>query len=159
MPDILCLSLQAATGSPSQPQALGKRKKLAVESVFNRFDDDEVDEAPRKRKLVPLDYEDEDKNSVGVEGAGAPGGKGANTEEKRKHIKSLIEKIPTAKPELFNYPLDWSVVDSVSIDEVSTNLVLWEFDSGIATRDITSMTWWQGWQSTNENVKFMPIVA
>lgn len=103
-----------ATGSPSQP-SVGKRKKLPVESVFNRFDDDEVDEAPRKRKLVPLDYEDEDKGSVGVEGAGAAGGKGANTEEKRKHIKSLIEKIPTAKPELFNYPLDWSVVDSVSI--------------------------------------------
>lgn len=95
---------------------MGKRKKLAVESVFNRFDDDEVDEAPRKRKLVPLDYEDEDKGSVGVEGAGAAGGKGANTEEKRKHIKSLIEKIPTAKPELFNYPLDWSVVDSVRIN-------------------------------------------
>lgn len=99
---------------------MGKRKKLAVESVFNRFDDDEVDEAPRKRKLVPLDYEDEDKSSGGVEGAGAAGGKGANTEEKRKHIKSLIEKIPTAKPELFNYPLDWSVVDSVS----STSCVL-----------------------------------
>lgn len=114
IPDILFLPLQGATGSPSQP-SVGKRKKLAVESVFNRFDDDEVDEAPRKRKLVPLDYEDEDKGSGGVEGAGAAGGKGANTEEKRKHIKSLIEKIPTAKPELFNYPLDWSVVDSVSI--------------------------------------------
>lgn len=77
--------------------------------MFNRFDDDEVDEAPRKRKLVPLDYEDEDK----VGDSGAAGGKGANTEEKRKHIKSLIEKIPTAKPELFSYPLDWSVVDTV----------------------------------------------
>lgn len=109
---------------------MGKRKKLAVESVFNRFDDDEVDEAPRKRKLVPLDYEDEDKNSGGVEGAGAAGGKGANTEEKRKHIKSLIEKIPTAKPELFNYPLDWSVVDSVSI----ISLFLCLFLYGIAMR-------------------------
>lgn len=81
-----------------------------MESVFNRFDDDEVDEVPRKRKLVPLDYEDEEKVAdLGVAG----GGKGVNTEEKRKHIKSLIEKIPTAKPELFNYPLDWSVVDTV----------------------------------------------
>lgn len=111
---LLLFPLQGATGSPSQP-SVGKRKKLAVDSVFNRFDDDEVDEAPRKRKLVPLDYEDEDKGSSGVEGAGTAGGKGANTEEKRKHIKTLIEKIPTAKPELFNYPLDWSVVDSVSI--------------------------------------------
>ncbi len=81
-----------------------------MESVFNRFDEDEVDEAPRKRKLVPLDYEDEEK---GADVSAEAGGKGVNTEEKRKHIKSLIEKIPTAKPELFNYPLDWSVVDTV----------------------------------------------
>lgn len=100
---------QGSTGSPGQP-SVAKRKKLAAESVFNRFDDDEVDEAPRKRKLVPLDYEDEEK---GADVSAEAGGKGANTEEKRKHIKSLIEKIPTAKPELFNYPLDWSVVDTV----------------------------------------------
>ncbi|KTF79063.1 hypothetical protein cypCar_00024070 [Cyprinus carpio] len=103
----LSLKLGSA-GSPGQP-SVAKRKKLVVESVFNRFDDDEVDEAPRKRKLVPLDYEDEEK---GVDMSVAAGGKGVNTEEKRKHIKSLIEKIPTAKPELFNYPLDWSVVDT-----------------------------------------------
>lgn len=100
---------QGSSGSPGQP-SVAKRKKLPVESVFNRFDDDEVDEAPRKRKLVPLDYEDEEK---GVDVGAIDGGKGVNTEEKRKHIKSLIEKIPTAKPELFNYPLDWSVVDTV----------------------------------------------
>lgn len=83
-----------------------KRKKLTVDSVFNKFEDEDSDDMPRKRKLVPLDYGDEDKASS----------KGnVNTEEKRKHIKSLIEKIPTAKPELFAYPLDWSIVDSVSM--------------------------------------------
>lgn len=61
---------------------------------------------------MPLDYEDEEK--VGDIGA-IGGAKGVNTEEKRKHIKSLIEKIPTAKPELFSYPLDWSVVDTVRL--------------------------------------------
>ena len=35
-------------------------------------------------------------------------------EEKRKHIKSLIDKIPTGKSELFAYPIDSSLVDSVS---------------------------------------------
>lgn len=76
-----------------------------MDSVFNKFDDEDSDDVPRKRKLVPLDYGEEDKSSI----------KGSvNTEEKRKHIKSLIEKIPTAKPELFAYPLDWSIVDSVS---------------------------------------------
>jgi RNA-binding protein 25 len=82
-----------------------KRKKLPVDSVFNKFEDEDSDDVPRKRKLVPLDYGEDDKNAA----------KGTvNTEEKRKHIKSLIEKIPTAKPELFAYPLDWSIVDSVS---------------------------------------------
>lgn len=84
-----------------------------MESVFNKFDDEEADEQPRKRKLVPLDYGDDDK-SLGLDGAEISGAKGSiNTEEKRKHIKSLIEKIPTARPELFSYPLDWTMVDSV----------------------------------------------
>lgn len=83
-----------------------------MDSVFGKFDDEEADEQPRKRKLVPLDYDDD--KSLGVDGAGLSSIKGANNEEKRKHIKSLIEKIPTGKPELFSYPLDWSMVDSVS---------------------------------------------
>lgn len=33
-------------------------------------------------------------------------------EEKRKHIKSLIEKIPTEKNALFAYQLDWSAIDN-----------------------------------------------
>lgn len=35
-------------------------------------------------------------------------------EEKRKHIKSLIDKIPTDKSALFSFPLDWAAVDNVS---------------------------------------------
>ncbi|CDQ96004.1 unnamed protein product [Oncorhynchus mykiss] len=117
------LSLFLSTGapnvtSPSQPNVAIKRKKLTVDSVFNKFDDEEADEAPRKRKLVPLDYGDDDKNLQSVvDGAsGLAAIKGANTEEKRKHIKSLIEKIPTGKTELFSYPLDWSAVDSTLMD-------------------------------------------
>lgn len=101
------------SNSPCQ-LAAGKRKKLtAADSVFNQFDDEEIDEPQRKRKLVPLDYGDNDK-SLGLDGAELSGSKNnINTEEKRKHIKSLIEKIPTARPELFSYPLDWTMVDSV----------------------------------------------
>ena len=36
-------------------------------------------------------------------------------EEKRKHIKSLIDKIPTDKNALFGYQLDWAVIDNVII--------------------------------------------
>ncbi|MXQ91460.1 hypothetical protein E5288_WYG004698 [Bos mutus] len=101
------LSLKlGASNSPGQPNSV-KRKKLPVDSVFNKFEDEDSDDVPRKRKLVPLDYGEDDKNAA----------KGTvNTEEKRKHIKSLIEKIPTAKPELFAYPLDWSIVDSILME-------------------------------------------
>lgn len=37
-----------------------------------------------------------------------------NSEEKRKNIKSLIEKIPTDKTSLFAHPVEWSLVDNVS---------------------------------------------
>lgn len=115
--------------SPSQPNVAIKRKKLTVDSVFNKFDDEEADEAPRKRKLVPLDYGDDDKNLQSVvDGAsGLAAIKGANTEEKRKHIKSLIEKIPTGKTELFSYPLDWSAVDSVKIKGIGMRDRMWRY--------------------------------
>lgn len=52
-----------------------------------------------------------------MEDATAKGGKEESTksqEEKRKHIKSLIDKIPTDKNALFGYQLDWAVIDNVS---------------------------------------------
>lgn len=33
-------------------------------------------------------------------------------DEKRRHIKSIIDKIPTAKIDLFNYKLDWDEIDN-----------------------------------------------
>ena len=93
------MSTTGAT-SPTEgpPQSSAKRKKLTVGDVFNQ-DDEEGPDVGKKRKLVPLDYDD---------------GKGATAEEKRSKIKHLIESIPTAKDELFAYPLDWNIVDTVS---------------------------------------------
>uniref|UniRef100_A0A671LWB7 PWI domain-containing protein n=1 Tax=Sinocyclocheilus anshuiensis TaxID=1608454 RepID=A0A671LWB7_9TELE len=112
----LSLKLGAA-GSPKLPQA-GRRKALAaVDSVFNKFDEEEAEEAPKKRKLVPLDYSEDERGGLSLDGAEVTGSRpGVNTEEKRKHIKSLIEKIPTVKQELFNYPLDWNMVDTTLMD-------------------------------------------
>ncbi|XP_065152546.1 RNA-binding protein 25 isoform X2 [Paramisgurnus dabryanus] len=112
------LSLKlGAVGSPKMPQT-GRRKALAVDSVFNKFDDDEeVEEAPKKRKLVPLDYSEDERGGLGLDGTEGTGSRpGVNTEEKRKHVRSLIEKIPTVKQELFNYPLDWTMVDMTLMD-------------------------------------------
>uniref|UniRef100_A0A8C7TD88 RNA binding motif protein 25a n=1 Tax=Oncorhynchus mykiss TaxID=8022 RepID=A0A8C7TD88_ONCMY len=84
------LSLKLGASPNHQIHTGSKRKKLAnVDSVFNKFGEEEADEAPRKRKLVPLDYGEDDK-SLGLDGAEVPGGKGGqNTEEKRKHIRTL----------------------------------------------------------------------
>lgn len=38
-------------------------------------------------------------------------------EEKRRHIKSIIDKIPTAKSDLFNYKLDWNEIDNVLMEK------------------------------------------
>ena len=86
--------------SPSDIQP-GKRKKLTVGDVFNTDDDDSAD-GSKKRKLVPLDYDDDKLDK-----------KPSTAEEKRAKIKTLIESIPTAKDELFAYSLDWSIVDQV----------------------------------------------
>lgn len=92
-------------GSSSSPteSISSKRKKLTVGDVFNQ-DDEDSSSGSKKRKLVPLDYDD-DKD----------GKKGATAEEKRLKIKQLIESIPTAKDELFAYSLDWNIVDQVAI--------------------------------------------
>ena len=70
--------------------------------MFNTDDDDSAD-GSKKRKLVPLDYDDDKLDK-----------KASTAEEKRAKIKTLIESIPTAKDELFAYSLDWSIVDQVS---------------------------------------------
>ncbi|XP_067278221.1 RNA-binding protein 25-like [Pseudorasbora parva] len=99
------------------PQAVRRKALAVVGSVFNKFDDEETEEAPKKRKLVPLDYSEDERGGLSLDGAEVTGSRpGVNTEEKRKNIKSLIEKIPTVKQELFNYPLDWNMVDTTLMD-------------------------------------------
>ena len=77
---------------------------MNVSDVFNQ-DDDSTGEVSKKRKLVPLDY---DEKTIR-----AP----TTAEEKRKCIKHLIDSIPTIKEELFDYKLDWDMVDTVCRDE------------------------------------------
>jgi RNA-binding protein 25 len=93
----------ASDSPPSKHSVNGKRKKLSVGDVFNQDDDESGGLQGKKKKLATLD--DDIK-----EGSTAPGN--ASQEEKRKNIKSLIDKIPTEKEKLFAYTVDWSLVDS-----------------------------------------------
>jgi RNA-binding protein 25 len=122
VPALLYFTILVLLASPEQsaPAQSGKRKKLTRDEVFNNDEDeDSNDGGPKKRKLVPLDYTElEHKPTTGPAGAAAAAAtilaKPTTAEEKRKCIKNLIERIPTAKEELFAYSLDWTMVDSVS---------------------------------------------
>merc|ERR550519_1902839 len=75
-----------------------KRKKLPVADIFNMEEDDE-DKPKKKLKPLPPPTKTEEK-------------KEKSADDKRKHIKSLIEKIPTDKGALFAYSVDWDLVDN-----------------------------------------------
>jgi len=75
-----------------------KRKKLPVADIFNQEDDDDADKPKKKLKPLPPPTTDSKKDNK-------------SADEKRKHIKSLIEKIPTDKTDLFAYNIDWDLVD------------------------------------------------
>ncbi|XP_037575596.1 RNA-binding protein 25 isoform X4 [Dermacentor silvarum] len=106
-------------GSPSQasgrksPPSSSKRKKLSVAAsqVFGNAEEEESAETRKKRKLVPLEDEEarQQQQQQQVQHM--------NTEEKRKHIKSLIDRIPTSKEELFNFNFDRSLVDNALMDK------------------------------------------
>ena len=76
-----------------------KRKKIDLKDVFNQDDED----IPVKKRRLPLPGKDR-LSGVAKEKVG---------EDKRKNIKSLIDRIPTTKEELFSYPIDSSMVDNV----------------------------------------------
>ena len=96
--DVHSQSRDGISSPPHRSPTPPKRKKLDVKDVFNQDDDD----LPAKKKKLPLPGKEK-------------GGKEKGGEDKRKHIKSLIDKIPTSKEELFAYPIDSSMVDTVSL--------------------------------------------
>ncbi|XP_059484170.1 RNA-binding protein 25-like isoform X2 [Neocloeon triangulifer] len=104
---------KASSPSHSNAAVPSKKRKLEIKEVFNTEDDDDSSlgtGAGRKRKpLVPLDYGEE---KVLKKKDAEAGNSKATQEEKRKHIKSLIDKIPTDKEALFAFSIDWGAVDS-----------------------------------------------
>ncbi len=93
--------------SPSAPQMMKQplqvsgRKKLNVRDVFNQDDDDS---STSKKKKLPLPS-----LAPAVDKPRKEDHK--SQEDRRKHVKSLIEKIPTDKKALFEYKIDWDMVD------------------------------------------------
>ena len=79
-------------------------KKAALESIFS-MEDEEMEEKP-KRKIIPIEYSEEEQQVVGRTNKISP-------EERKKKIQSLVNSIPTSKEELFCYELKWEAIDKV----------------------------------------------
>jgi len=98
------------------------KKKIDVKDVFNQDDDDGLGMG-KKKKLAPLptsgsgraktgnSEKEAGNDSKNSSKSGGGGGK-TSSDDKRKHIKSLIDKIPTDKSALFEYNIDWDLVDN-----------------------------------------------
>lgn len=131
----------AVNTNSQQPNQTRKKGRIDVKDVFNNDDDDDATNNAKKRKLVPLgksslslsslliltkkitiliiyilaDYGDEKKKKTEEATKAGKEESTKSQEEKRKHIKSLIDKIPTDKNALFGYQLDWALIDNVSV--------------------------------------------
>ena len=121
-----------------QSGAVPSTKKSRLESIFSTEDED-IELKPKK-KLVPIDYSDEEEQGTtndehskrrdGGKGGGeregdsdvsmklallkpADSGKKLTSEERKKLVQSLVNNIPTSKEEVFKYELKWDYIDQV----------------------------------------------
>lgn len=87
------------------------KKKIDVKDVFNQDDDDLG--VGKKKKLAPLPPMTSTTTTANAASNDQKKQQQkATSDDKRKHIKSLIDKIPTDKKELFEYEIDWDLVDN-----------------------------------------------
>lgn len=102
--------------SGAAPGAQGAVQRTAFGStVVNEDDENAQDSSTSRKRLVPLEYSEEENRALLMDSVSPSQQTAMSAEDKRKAIKSLIEKIPTSKDELFAYSVNWSYVDAVSI--------------------------------------------
>uniref|UniRef100_A0A0M3I4R8 PWI domain-containing protein n=2 Tax=Ascaris TaxID=6251 RepID=A0A0M3I4R8_ASCLU len=91
------------SGSAQEGTSGAKSSKL--NGIFG-FEDNDEDTAYRKgKKLKPFEITEEDRIQA------------MTPEERKQMIKDLIERIPTAKDELFAFPIHWNYVDKTLVDQ------------------------------------------
>ena len=110
----LTFGLRKASSSGASGLPVAKKPKL--EGVFNTEADD-AEEKPKKR-LVPIDYSDEDREGSGARASladklGLRGGGRISPDERKKRAQMLVNSIPTDKEEVFDYQLKWEAIDKV----------------------------------------------
>jgi hypothetical protein len=58
---------------------------------------------------VPLDFTDEEKLSLGIQSSAS------NTQSTALSDRDIASKVPTDKEELFNYKVDWGIIEKFDI--------------------------------------------
>ena len=134
-PAKLAFELTKKTSS-SQSASKQSSKASKLESIFS-MDDEELDIKPKK-KLVPIEYSDEEDGEGAGEGRNsrhskgeregdndvsmklallkpADSGKKLSNEERKKLVQTLVNNIPTSKEEVFKYELKWDQIDQVYV--------------------------------------------
>ena len=81
-------------------------KRSTLEKVFNQ-EDEELFIAKKQRKLVPIEYSEEEQQAVGRSNH-------MSSDERKGLVQNLIKSIPTEKDELFAYNVKWDCLDDVS---------------------------------------------
>eukprot|EP00794_Sanderia_malayensis_P019916 gene19916-21863_t len=82
-------------------------KKL--ESIFNAKEEEQSSEDQPKKKLSKIETKEEEEEEKKKAASSA--------DEKKKTIRNLIEKIPTGKDELFQYPIKMDMIDQSLVEK------------------------------------------
>ncbi|MCP9264697.1 DNA primase large subunit [Dirofilaria immitis] len=69
------------------------------------FEENDEDAAFQKKKLKPFEITEEDRIQA------------MTSEERKQMIKDLIDRIPTAKNDLFAFPINWNYVDKSLVEQ------------------------------------------
>ncbi|XP_028159622.1 RNA-binding protein 25-like [Ostrinia furnacalis] len=122
----ITISFKNARASPSHapdqpPNAAAESRVRRPHAAFTDEDEAPAHAPPdlaHKGKEKKDKDKDKDKDKSKKAAAAAESDKDSKSaEEKRKHIKSLIDKIPTQKEQLFQYKLDAAHIDAALMDK------------------------------------------
>ncbi len=103
---------KSSTNPPSNPSPVQQTNKTdKMEDIFSA-ETDEVELKPKK-KLVPIDYSDDDEEGRNGENQYSKERR-ISSDERKKMAQSLVNSIPSAKEAVFKYTLRWEQMDAVS---------------------------------------------
>jgi len=88
--------------------SVSQQSNRKLDSVFNSKEEENSDDVAPKKKLSKLELEEEEEEEKR---------RAASADEKKKIIRNLIEKIPTAKDELFQFPVKMDMIDQSLVEK------------------------------------------